>query len=92
MGELIRSFSSRHHPACKASRAARVGIRENSDQLVGKRCRIEGLPIVDNKHVEVVVNWTVLVRYARFNELDIRENVLFILKCGGRKSKIDRVN
>ena len=92
MGELTWSFGSRHHSTCESSRTACVGVREHGDQIIGKRRSIERLAIVDDKHVEVVANRTVLFRDAGFNKLNVWKNISFILKCGGRKSKIDRVN
>ena len=91
MCELIRSFSSRHHSSCESSRTARVGVREHGDQIIGKRCKIERLPIVDDKHVEVVANRTVLFRDALFNKIDIGNDISLIFKRCRRQSEVNTI-
>ena len=91
MGELTRSFGSRHHSTCKSSRTARVGVWEHGNQIIGKRCRIERLAIVDDKHVEVVANRTALFGDARFNELDVGNDKSLIFKRCRRQSEVNTI-
>ena len=78
--EGLLGVEGREHAAGKSARAAHVGVGNDGDELVGERLGIKGLAVVDDEHVEVVVNGAAILGDACAHELDVGDDVVLLLE------------
>ena len=92
MRKALALIECRHHAARKATRAARVGIRDDGHHIAGKRRSVERLPVIDHEHVEVVAHGAVLARDTPLDELDVRQDIALVLERGRGERELNVVD
>ena len=92
MRKALALIERRHHAARKATRAARVGIRDDGHHIAGERRSVERLPVIDHEHVKVVAHGAVLARDAPLDELDVRQDIALVLERGRGERELNVVD
>ena len=68
------------HAAGKSAGAAHVGVGNHGHELVAECRSVKRGAVVDDEHVEVVVDGAVVARHARAHELDVGDDVVLLLE------------